>query len=656
MKLLILLLLSVAAAESPVAPMPFETGNEPPAVAPEPDVRVVDDGTVRIEGAPDIPDSLRERLNQYLNVRWASFRDFDATGQRLLTTTRLGEVGQVHEVSIPMGSRHQLTFAGEPARDPQYAPGTQDVVYTTDFGGNEQAQIVRLDRATGKTVLLTDGTSKHGAPVFSADGDRIAFSSTARNGTDMDCWIGDAKDPANNRLAAELQGYWGPGDWAPDGQRIVLWKYNSSTDSELHLLDVDSGTVTRLTPEAPTASYSNAMFDGTPGGLFVTSDRDGEFTQLYHLDLGTMEWTPLSADIPWNVTALALSSDGKTLAFIVNEDGYATVQLVETKTGKRKTLPLPRGIVYSMRFARDADVLGFSLVTPARTGNAYTWDLKKKTLTQWTDSELGGLNAETFIEPELIRYPTFDGKTIPAFYYRPPGDGPFPTVIDIHGGPEGQARPYFSATNQFLVNESKVAIVIPNVRGSRGYGKSWLKLDNGPFLREESVQDIGALLDWIAERPELDADRVAVQGGSYGGYMVLAALVHYSDRIRAGVDVVGISNFVTFLENTKPYRQAVRRVEYGDERDPEQRAKLEAISPLNHIDKIDAALFVGHGANDPRVPVGEAEQVVAAVRESGREAWYMLARNEGHGFGKKRNRDLFTLLRALFYDEYLVGE
>jgi dipeptidyl aminopeptidase/acylaminoacyl peptidase len=650
------LFLSTALAQEPVEPMPFSLDGSTPAPAAPTGLRVVDDGIVRVEGAPDVPEALRARLNQYLEVRWASFRDFDAAAKTVLVSTRLGEVAQIHELAMPGGARTQITFDPEPARDPQYAPGTLDVVYTSDFGGNEQAQIVRLVRSTGERVLLTDGVSKHGSPVFSDDGRRIAFSSNARNGRDLDVWVGDGRDPASNRLAAELSGYWGPSDWSPDGERLLVWKYVSATESELHLLDVDSGTVRRLSPEEPAASYGEAQFDGTPDGLFVTSDRSGEFTQLYHLDLGTMTWTPLSADLPWDVSGLALSPDGKTLAMLVNEDGYTTVHLHDVKSGRRRALDLPRGVVYGLRFSRDGGALGFTLVTPARTGDAYTFDLKKRDLVQWTRSEVGGLDPRGFVEPELIRYPTFDGRTIPAFYYRPPGDGPFPTVIDIHGGPEGQARPWFDAGMQFLVREFGIAILVPNVRGSSGYGKSWLELDNGPFRREDSVKDIGALLDWIATRPELDSGRVAVQGGSYGGYMVLAALVNFSDRLRAGVDVVGISNFVTFLENTKPYRQDVRRVEYGDERDPEQRAKLEEISPLNHVDRIDAALFVGHGANDPRVPVGEAEQVVAAVRAGGQEAWYMLARNEGHGFSKKTNRDRFTLLRALFYEEYLIGE
>jgi dipeptidyl aminopeptidase/acylaminoacyl peptidase len=265
---------------------------------------------------------------------------------------------------------------------------------------------------------------------------------------------------------------------------------------------------------------------------------------------------------------------------------------------------------------------------------------------------MGGLDTTRLVEPTLIEFKSFDGMKIPAFYYRPAGPGPFPVVINIHGGPEAQARPYFSGFVQFLVSEAGIAVLDPNVRGSDGYGKTYLTLDNGA-RREDSVKDIGALLDWVAGQKDLDAKRVAVVGGSYGGYMVLASLVHFGDRLRAGVDVVGISSFITFLENTAEYRRDLRRVEYGDERDPEMRKKLEAISPLNHVDKIRSALFVAQGANDPRVPAGEAKQIVEAVRKAGKDVWFMLARDEGHGFQKKGNRDTFALLGIMFLEKHL---
>jgi dipeptidyl aminopeptidase/acylaminoacyl peptidase len=249
-------------------------------------------------------------------------------------------------------------------------------------------------------------------------------------------------------------------------------------------------------------------------------------------------------------------------------------------------------------------------------------------------------------------------RQIPLLITRPDAKrhpGKRPVLIRIHGGPESQAKPGFLGSRAYLVNDLGIAYLQPNVRGSTGYGRDYRNLDNG-VLREDSVKDIGALLDWIAEQPDLDADRVAVYGGSYGGYMVAASLVHYSDRLRCGIDYVGISSFVTFLENTKPYRQDVRRVEYGDERDPEMRAFLEGISPLNHTAAMGVPLFVAQGANDPRVPASESRQLVDQVREGGQTVWYMLATDEGHGFRKKPNRDAMTNVMVMFLQQFLLAE
>jgi dipeptidyl aminopeptidase/acylaminoacyl peptidase len=305
-----------------------------------------------------------------------------------------------------------------------------------------------------------------------------------------------------------------------------------------------------------------------------------------------------------------------------------------------------------------------TLNTPQTPSDTFVLDLKRNPtrhgdLVRWTFSEIGGLDSGAFIEPELVTYPTFDtGKggpeAIPAWLYEPPGDGPHPVIISIHGGPEAQARPYFSSTYQMWLQTLGAAVLVPNVRGSNGYGKHYMGLDNG-YKREDSVRDIGALLDWIATRPDLDADRVAVIGGSYGGYMVLASAVHYSDRLRAAVNIVGISNFVTFLENTQDYRRDARRAEYGDERDPDMRAHLQAISPLNQVERIHVPLFVVQGQNDPRVPVSEAEQIVAAMRAQGQPVWYMNALNEGHGYRKKENRDIYQQATVLFLQQHLLG-
>jgi dipeptidyl aminopeptidase/acylaminoacyl peptidase len=288
----------------------------------------------------------------------------------------------------------------------------------------------------------------------------------------------------------------------------------------------------------------------------------------------------------------------------------------------------------------------------------YVVHLTQGRLERWTQSEVGGLEAGNFRIPTLVRYETFDevdGKprTIPAFYYKPEGKGPFPVVVNIHGGPESQALPTFNPAVQFMVNELGIAVLVPNVRGSSGYGKDYLLLDNG-FKREDSVKDIGALLDWIARQPELDASRVGVSGGSYGGYMVLASMVNYNERIRAGIDVVGISDFGTFLRNTESYRRDLRRVEYGDERIPEMKAFHDRIAPLNNAHRITRPLFVAQGYNDPRVPWTEAEQIVKAVRGNGGDVWYLLYKDEGHGFRKKANADYFGAASMLFWQRHLL--
>jgi dipeptidyl aminopeptidase/acylaminoacyl peptidase len=374
----------------------------------------------------------------------------------------------------------------------------------------------------------------------------------------------------------------------------------------------------------------------------------------------------VTADIPWNVEDGALSDDRRRAAFTVNEGGRSALYLLDPQTRKyARVNSIPVGLVGELEFSPDGNKLALTINTAKSPSDTYVLYLDGDALSygkleRWTFSEVGGLDTTTFREPELIQYPTFDDvdgkpRQIPAWLYKPAGSGPFPVVISIHGGPEGQARPAFSSTYQLWLEKLGVAILVPNVRGSSGYGRTYVRLDNG-FQREDSVKDIGALLDWIEAHPDLDQDRVAVFGGSYGGYMVLASAVHFSDRLRAAVDIVGISSFVTFLENTQDYRRDLRRVEYGDERDPEMRAHLEKISPVNSVEKINIPLFVVQGENDPRVPVTESIQMVAALREQGETVWYMNALNEGHGYRKKENRDIYQQATVLFLKTHLLGE
>ena len=645
------LFIACGGAAPQAAPAP-EAATPAPAVAAAPAAAAP--AGLRLEGTPVIPDALRARLQQYLNTRAAGAVDIAEDGRSLLITTRFAESGQVHVVAAPGGARTQLTFGREPIGTARFVPGSsRSLVYVTDVGGNEQYQIMRLDLDGWRTTLLTDGKSRNVDPVWSKDGKKLVWSSTARNGRDLDIWVSDGAKADSAALAVEGKGQWGPADVSADGNLVLIQEYISITSSKLHLADLGKKTVTALTPDGEFA-HRDAVLSPDGRKAYVTSDRDGEFTSLYELDIAKKSWRPLTADIPWNVDSIELSGDGRTLAFVVNEGGYGKLHLLDTRTRRVKPVAgVPEGIVASLRFARRAPVVSFTLYSATRTGDAYTYDTRRGKLTRWTESEMGGLDPARFVAPKLVEFESFDGKKIPAFYHRPAGSGPFPVVIAIHGGPESQARPTFSPLVQFLASEAGIAVLEPNVRGSDGYGKSYLGLDNG-MKREDSVKDIGALLDWIGKQGDLDAGRVAVMGGSYGGYMVLASLVHFSERLKAGVEIVGISSFVTFLENTAEYRRDLRRAEYGDEREPAMRKHLHAISPLNNVDKIDSALFVAQGANDPRVPAGEGEQIVQAVRKSGRDVWYMVAPDEGHGFKKKENSDTFTLLAILFLEKHLA--
>ncbi len=624
---------------------------------------------------PDVPERVVRQLNRYQNVRTAWFVDWTADGQGIYINTRFASVTQLHQVDVPGGARRQLTFFSEPvAREPVVGvarrPGGSELVFRMDEGGSELYQLYLLDPRTGEHRRLTDGASRNLSPVWSPDGQMIAYQSTRRNGRSNDVWVMNVSDISSARMVVEASdgASWQPTDWDADGHRLLIVQYISITDSRVHLLELPTGQLTRIAggPDRP-GNFTGITPTFAPDGkgVFLATDALGEFRQRAYLDLASGKLKAITSDIPWDVDDFALSHDGSRAAFVTNEGGISRLYLLNP--ARRQYNPVesrPVGLIDDLAFSPDARRLAMRLDSPKTPSDVFTLELEDSpmasgALTRSTFSEVGGLNADEFVSPELVRFPTFDlvdgeSRQIPAFLYKPNRAGPHPVIIYIHGGPESQRRPAFSSTFQLWIKELGVAVIAPNVRGSSGYGKEYVKLDNG-YLRENSVKDIGALLDWIGTQPELDANRVAVYGGSYGGYMVLASMVHYSDRLSAGVDIVGISNFVTFLENTQDYRRDLRRPEYGDERDPKMREFLESISPNRHAHKITAPLFVAQGQNDPRVPVTESEQIVREVRANGHDVWYMNALNEGHGFRKKENRDLYRQIVVMFFERYLLG-
>jgi dipeptidyl aminopeptidase/acylaminoacyl peptidase len=612
------------------------------------------------DGIPPIPVALAETVARYTEFRSAGFLGWHPTRRELLITTRFADTAQLHEVRSAGGARRQLTFFPDRVRDASWPRRSGDyLVFAKDQGGDEWTQLYRLDLASGAITLVSDGgRSQNGLGPWSHQGDRMAFASTRRNGVDRDVYVVDPKDPASTRLVLEVKGGgWAPRAFSPDDRKLVVEETLSVNESRLWILDLATGEKTLATPPAAEpVAYGDAQWSADGKGLYLTTDRDSEFQCLAYLDLASGRTSNLSGQIPWDVERFALSADGRTVAFVTNEEGQSVLRLLDTASGKARARPqLPPGTIGALEWHENGRDLALTLASSCSPEDVYSLDPQTLEVQRWTESETGGLTSAALSEPELVRWKSFDGRTISGFLYRPPArfSGPRPVIVSIHGGPESQVRPAYLGRQNFFLEELGVALVFPNVRGSTGFGKSFVKLDNG-VLREDSVKDVGALLDWIATRPELDASRVMITGGSYGGYMTLASATHFDSRIRCSLSVVGISSFVTFLEHTEGYRRDLRRVEYGDERDPALREHLLRISPLTNARKISKPLFVVQGKNDPRVPYAESEQIVATVKKNGGPVWYLLAKDEGHGFAKKKNQDFQFYATVEFVRRHLL--
>jgi dipeptidyl aminopeptidase/acylaminoacyl peptidase len=612
-----------------------------------------------VEGVPQIPATLAATAGRYLEYRSAVLDDWHPERREMLIRTRFGDTNQLHVVERPGGARQQITFFPDAVFSGRFHPNGGDyIVFSKDIGGGEWYQLYRYDLASGEITLLTDGKSRNAFGAWASSGNRIAYTSTRRTGKDTDLWVMDPSDPKSDHLLLRLEGGgWQPADWSPDDKTILLLEYISINESYLWIVNPSTGEKTELTPRhaAEKIFYGETRFSKDGKGIYTITDRDSEFRRLAYLDLATKQLKYFTGNIPWDVESFDLSHDGAHLGFVTDEDGVSRLHVIDTRSGKELAVPkLPVGVISNLRWRRDALELGFSMTTARAADDCYSLDAGNGELTRWTNSE-SAVKTAGFQEAELVRWKSFDGKMISGFLYRPPArfTGKRPVLVVIHGGPEGQSVPNFLGRNNYFLNELGIALIYPNVRGSTGYGKTFSLLDNG-FHREDTYKDINALFDWITTRPDLDAERVAVTGGSYGGHMTLAVSTFYSNRIRCSVDVVGMSNLVTFLEHTESYRRDLRRVEYGDERDPKMREFLEKIAPMNHVDLIRKPMLVVAGKNDPRVPVSESEQIVAALKQHGTPVWYLMAKDEGHGFRKKPNQDFQFYATVVFLKQFLL--
>ena len=643
-------LAAIAALALPLAPV---LAQEKPAVptVPKPAALIAD-------GMPAVPAELAAETRPYMEFRTAGFVGWHPTERRMMIATRFANTAQLHLVAQPMGMRKQVSFEAEPVGNGSWAPKTGDVFVTQkDIGGNEFFQIHTLK--DGKLTMLTDGKSRNGLSAWSDDGELIAYSSTKRNGTDTDLYVMNPRDPSTARMVAEVKGGgWSLAAFAPDKKSAVVGSYVSVTNTDLYMLDLASGVMTPIGDPKKDIAYGGAQF-APDGSLWVTSDEGADFQRLGTLDTKTGKFTPRGPKENWDVDTFDIAPDGSFIAYVTNEAGMAKLKLLDPKTNQVRTVDsLPAGIIGGLEISEWGEI-GITFTSARSAADAYSVDPKTMAVTRWTESETGGLDVTKNSEPELVKIKSFDGLEVSGFLYRPDPakfPGKRPMIMNVHGGPEGQSRPGFLGRNNYLLNEQGVAIFFPNVRGSTGYGKTFVSLDNGPFKREDSVKDMGAFLDALAKDPALDAGSFGLTGGSYGGYMCYAAAVQFKTKLRATNCIVAISNFVTFLENTQSYRRDLRRVEYGDERDPKQRAKLIEISPLTRVGEIEKPMMVVTGANDPRVPQSEADQIVKAIRERGATAWHLVGTNEGHGFAKKENADYQFWTSLIFWQQNLLSK
>ncbi|MEP9403156.1 S9 family peptidase [Sphingomonas sp. VNH70] len=620
-----------------------------PAQTPAQTIAQRQEGSATLTGVPEIPDDVREAVQRYQNSRAALFEDWLPDGSMLIAT-RFGATQQLHHVAAPGAVRTQVTFGAEPVAAASVIPGTDRFVLTRDNGGDEWFQLYTRG-LTGTARQLTEAGTRNDGPIFSKDGSLMAWARATRGSAAYTILGTDPRQGGTPRTLYRAEGSVAPADIAPDASRLIFVRSLSNREDQLFELDLATGTARRIAAQAPAAVYDSPRY--LPGGrsLIAISDQGSDVRQLVEIDLATGRQTVLTPGLKWNVESYDLSDDARVLAYAINEDGFSRVVVQDRVT--RRALPqpdLPKGVLTALRFSPDGRRIAIGLTSATSAGDVWSWDVDGAKLTRWTWSELGDLDPARLAEPELIRFKSFDGLSVPAFVYRPKDVAPgtrTPVIIDIHGGPEAQTRPGWNYGAQYFADVLKATVILPNVRGSDGYGKRYLNLDNAE-RREDSVRDIGALLDWIGQQPGLDAKRVAVYGQSYGGYMSLAVMTHYSDRLVGGVERYGISNWVTFLQNTEAYRRDNRRAEYGDERDPKMRAILERISPNANVARITRPMLVMQGANDPRVPQSESDQVVASLRKQGNETWYVLFADEGHGFQKKPNNDLRREVETVF--------
>jgi dipeptidyl aminopeptidase/acylaminoacyl peptidase len=611
------------------------------------------------DALPKVPASLVREVGPYTRMSAYGLAGWHPSKRELWAKAITPSYSAISGVTEPGNSPQPHTLIPSNVYDVYYSRQETSLVYVKDTDGNEIFQLYAFDLGRNKSTLISDGKSRNTEPVWSNKGDRVVYSSNRRNRTDIDLYVVSPNDPTTTRLLAEADGggYLKAFDWSPDDGQVLFYNWLSTNESYLYVVDVASGKKTLLTTKngAEKVSVDFAQFSGDGKGIYLTTDRDSEFLRLAYMDLATKKVSYLSDNIKWNIELFSISPDRRTLAFVSNEDGVSRLHFLDTSTNKQSDLTWPAiGVISNLRWHNNSTDLALVFSSPRSVWDIYSVDARTNKVTRWLRGSSNGIDIDKFAEPELIHWKSFDNREISGLLYRPPAKftGKRPVIIDIHGGPDNQARPEFNGPDNYFVSELGIAKIYPNIRGSAGYGKTFLRLDDG-YKRDGAVQDIGGLLDWIKTQPFLDSERVMVTGGSYGGYVALSVAANYSDRIRAAQSLSGPSNIATFLEHTEDWLRDRWREEYGDERDPKMRAYLDRIAPLTNAQNIRKPLMIVQGENDARVRTSEANQIVNAVKKTGTPVWYLLAKNEGHDFTQS-TLDLQLYETVMFVNQFLL--
>jgi dipeptidyl aminopeptidase/acylaminoacyl peptidase len=579
---------------------------------------------------------------------------FTPDGRRVLFVTNASGQFNLWRTPVSGGRQQQLTaFESNTVRAVAPSPDGKTIVLTADHDGDEFHQIYALPARGGWPEKWTNEPQvQHfvNADAWSPDGSLLAFAANSRVPTDMDVWVRDADGEVRKVFGEGMYAF--PASWSPDGRHLLVFDYRSNTDSSIHLVEMSSGEARELTPHEDEILYAPGPWAPDGSGFYLLSDEGREFAGLAFFRLeGGLEWVETPEG---DVQEVALSTDGRVLAWVVNEQGWARVRLRDLEGGVDLPDPqLPPGassfLSTGLTLAPDGRHATLIWQGPQRPPDLYVIDTATGKTRKLTASMLGGLRPRDFVEPELISYPSFDGRDIPAWLYRPRRRGRVPVVLSIHGGPESQERPVYMPLYQYLVNRG-IAVLATNIRGSSGYGKSYQKLIHHDWGGGD-VKDWDHAVKWLHAQDWIDPGRVAVWGGSYGGFAVLSCITRLPDYWRCAVDIFGPPNLVTFVRAVPPTWKRFMDKWVGNP-DTETDFLIQR-SPITYVEQVKTPLLVIQGATDPRVVKPESDQMVERLRALGRKVEYEVFEDEGHGFTRRANELRAFRLSADWLERHL---